>query len=37
VRDPLRQVVAVDEFHDEGAHTAGFFKAVDLRDVRMVQ
>ena len=28
-RNALRQVVALDEFHHEGAHTAGFFEAVD--------
>ena len=33
-----RQIVALDQLHDEGAHAAGrFFKAVDVRDVRMVQ
>ena len=30
-RDPLRQILALDEFHDEGAHAAGFFEAVDVR------
>ena len=35
--DPLRQILAVDELHDEGAHTVGFFQAVDLRDVCVVQ
>ena len=32
-RDPLRQVLALDQFHHERAHAAGFFEAVDLRDV----
>ena len=36
-RDPLRQIVTLDEFHDEGAHPAGFFEAVDVRDVRVIQ
>ena len=36
-RDALRQVLALDEFHHERAHAAGFFEAVDVRDVRMVQ
>ena len=35
--DALRQVVALDQFHDEGANSAGFFEAVNVRDVRMVQ
>ena len=36
-RDPLRQILALDQFHDERAHAAGFLEAVDVRDVRMVQ
>ena len=36
-RDALRKVLAFDQLHHEGTHTAGFFKAVDVRDVRMVQ
>ena len=36
-RDPLRQIVTLDEFHDERTHPAGFFEAVDVRDVRVVQ
>ena len=36
-RDSLREILALDQFHDERAHTAGFFEAVDVRDVRMVQ
>ena len=37
VRDPLREILTLDEFHDEGADAAGFFEAVDVRDVRMIQ
>ena len=33
----LRQVVAFDELHHEGADTAGFFEAVDVRDVRVIE
>ena len=33
----LRQVLALDELHDEGAHAARFLEAVNVRDVRMVQ
>ena len=36
-RDALRQILALDEFHDEGADAAGFFEAVDVRDVGMIQ
>jgi hypothetical protein len=35
--DPLRQVLTLDEFHDQRAHPAGFFQTVDVRDVRVVQ
>ena len=31
------EIVALDQFHHERAHAAGFFEAVDVRDVRMVQ
>ena len=31
------EILALDQFHDERAHAAGFFEAVDVRDVRMVQ
>ena len=37
VRDALRQIVALDEFHHEGVDAPGFFEAVDGRDVRVVQ
>ena len=37
VCNALRQIVALDQFHDEGTHAAGFFQPVDLRDVGMVQ
>ena len=36
-RDTLLQVLALDEFHDEGAHTAGLFQAVDVGNVGMVE
>ena len=35
--DALRQIVALDQFHHERAHTTRFFEAVDVRDVRVVQ
>src|SRR4029453_12928719 len=35
--DPLRQILALDQFHDERAHASAFFEAVDRRDVRVVQ
>ena len=36
-RDPLRQVLALDEFHDQRLDAVGFFGAVDGRDVWMIQ
>jgi hypothetical protein len=36
-RDPLREILALDELHHEGVGTVGLFQAVDDRDVRMVQ
>ena len=36
-RDALRQVLALDEFHDQRTNTIGFFETVDRGDVRMVQ
>jgi hypothetical protein len=36
-RDPLGQVLALDEFHDEGAHTAGLFHPVDMNTCRQRQ
>ena len=36
-RDPLREIVALDEFHHERTYAARLFEAVDVRDVRMVQ
>ena len=36
-RNALRQIVALDQFHHQRANTAGFFEAVDVRDIRMVQ
>ena len=35
--DPLRQILAFDEFHHEGGHAAALFESVDGRDVRMIQ
>jgi hypothetical protein len=35
-RDALRQVLALDEFHHDRTHTAAFFEAVDVRDVRVI-
>jgi hypothetical protein len=34
--DPLRQILALDEFHRERAHALALVKAVNVRDVRMV-
>ena len=34
---PLRQVVALDEFHHEGVHATGLLESVDRGDVRMIQ
>ena len=36
-RDPLRQIVALDEFHHEGVHARRLLEAVDRGDVRMIQ
>ena len=36
-RDPLGQVLALDEFHDQRRDTVGFFGAVDRGDVWMIQ
>jgi hypothetical protein len=36
-RDALREILALYEFHHEGAHAAGFFQAVNVRDVRMIE
>ena len=35
-RDAPRQVVALDELHHDRTHTATFFEAVDVRDVRVI-
>ena len=32
-----RQILAVDQLHDEGRHAAGFFEPVDRRNIRMIQ
>ena len=36
-RDPLRQILALDQFHHERAYAARIFQAVDMRDVRMIE
>jgi hypothetical protein len=36
-REPLRQILTVDEFHHEGGHGLAFFQAVDRGDVRMIE
>jgi hypothetical protein len=33
----LREVFAVDEFHDQGSEVTDFFEAMQLRDVGMVE
>ena len=37
MRDALRQIVALDQFHRERLDAARFLQAVDCSDVRMVQ
>ncbi len=34
-RDPLREILALDQFHHECTDAIGFFQAVDVRDVGM--
>src|SRR5258705_5849025 len=36
-RDPLRQVLTLDQFQHEPAYAARIFQAVDMRDVRMIE
>ena len=36
-RDPLRQIVTLDEFHDEGGQASALLEAVDAGNVRMIQ
>jgi hypothetical protein len=36
-RDPLGQVLVLDELHHERAHAARFFQAVDVRDIGMIE
>src|SRR5207244_12260931 len=36
-RDDLRQVVALDQLHDQGTEAAGFLQSVNMRDVRMIE
>src|SRR4051794_27168119 len=36
-RDALRQIVALNEFHDEGGEVWSLFEAVDRGDVRMIE
>ena len=33
----LRQIVALDQFHHQRPNTTGFFEAVNVRDIRIVQ
>ena len=35
--NPLGEIVALDELHDEGVHVRGLFKSVDRRDAGMIQ
>ncbi len=37
LRDPLREIVTLNEFHHERTYNPRLFEAVDVRDVRMVQ
>ena len=37
LRDPLREIVTLNEFHHQRTDTARLFEAVYVRDVRMVQ
>jgi hypothetical protein len=37
VVDPLRQVVTLDELHDEGVHATGFLDRIDRGNVRMIE
>ena len=36
-RDPLRQVLALDQLHHESGHASALFEPVDARDVGMIQ
>ena len=36
-RDPIGERRALDQLHDQGAHAAGVFESMDLRDVRMIE
>ena len=36
-RDPLRKVLALDQFHDQGVSASGFLESVNRRDVRMIE
>ena len=36
-RNALRQILALDQLHDQGTHAAGLLKPVDVRDVRMIE
>jgi hypothetical protein len=35
--DPLRQILALDQFHHERTDATGLFQAVDVRNVRVVE
>jgi hypothetical protein len=34
--DALREILTLDQFHHERTHAVRFFKAVGVRDVRMI-
>jgi hypothetical protein len=36
-REPLRQILAVDQFHHERANAGGLFESVNVRDIGMVE
>ena len=36
-REPLREILSLDELHHEGAHATGFLETVDVRDIGVVQ
>ena len=35
--DPIGERLAFDQLHHQGPYTVGFFEAVDLRDVGMIE
>ena len=36
-RNPMREVLALDELHHQRTHTSALFQAVDMGDVRVIQ